>query len=406
MGKELECKYMGLTLKSPFVLSSLTLVSKVSIETHIDYFSFICGCGAGAIVLPSINPKVLGNSKNNDTIADCLAFTTGLRKNTEMGFSVLGPTEPNIISTNYGLELAKQTKNKLNVPVIGSVVNLGSKQEILEVVNSLSSIGVDAIELNYSCPNILDKGDEIESLISIIKLIKQSCTIPISLKISPNHYLLNNFGELNNLLDGITLSNAYIGLIPPVIDSDNGQDFYSPFPLRDQWSPCGVYGTYEKILYDLFRFISRNPSSKVNVACVGGIVSGVDAIQALLLGADVVELSSAVLWNGGRIFTQFNQELLKYLYYKNCCNVEEIKGKSLHKIKACADALMPPPKRYMSIDSEKCICCKECYCTNRLCLAISQKQGEQPKINKELCSGCGFCCYLCIKNAINIIIDK
>ena len=403
MEKKLECKWLGLSLKSPFILSSLTLVSNVSLKAHLEYFSYFCDCGAGAIILPSINPKVQGNPEQNSTIADCVTFDTGIEPKSKMGFSVLGPTLPNIISVNYGISLAKEAKKLLKAPVIGSIANLGdSSDELIDVAKKLCNVNVDAIELNFSCPNIRTEGNGIKMIANIIREIRQICDIPISLKLAPQYDFLSDIGNFIGIIDGVTLSNAYIGLIPPIID----KEIQSPFLRRNEWAPSGVYGPFEKHLtfYDIYRYkiAMKKDLLDLNLACVGGVVSGTDAIQAILLGADVVELSSAILWNGGSAFKTFNESLLQYLEKNKLSNIDEIKGKALENIRDSADKLTLPSRRYMIVNENKCKC-ERCSCVHRLCLAFSKEKAKHARIDKNLCSGCGMCVELCRMKAIEII---
>lgn len=396
----IKCKWLGLSLNSPFIMSSLTLVSNVSIVDHLKYLSYICDCGAGAIVLPSINPQIKGNSNWNNTIADCTTIGTGLDSKSKMGFSVLGPTVPNIISTNYGINLAQKAKEQLKVHIVGSIVNLGdSTEELIDISKKLCHVNVDALELNYSCPNIRTKGNGIKITPDTIKRIKETCNIPISLKIAPQYDFLSDIKDFIGIIDGITLSNAYTGLIPPRINQNN----YSPFFRRSEWAPSGIYGPFEKYLtfYDLYRYKIATEKKHINLACVGGIISSDDAIQAILLGADVVELSSAILWRSAEIFNELNNSLSRYLEDCGLSSVHEIKGNAIKSIRQSADALKTPPKRYMVVND--CIKCEPCSCVNRLCLAFSKKKGESASIDKELCSGCGMCIELCKRDAITII---
>lgn len=397
----LKCKWLGLSLDSPFIMSSLTLVSNVSLSEHVKYLSYMCDYGAGAIVLPSINSQVKGDPKWNSTIADCTTLGTGLDSRSKMGFSVLGPTVPNIISINYGINLAQKVKERLKVPVVGSIVNLGeSYKELIDISEELCRVNVDALELNFSCPNIRTKGNGIKIMADTIKRIKETCDIPVSLKIAPQYDFLSEINNFIGVIDGITLSNAYIGLIPPKINQHN----YSPFSRRREWSPSGIYGPFEKYLtfYDLYRYKIATEKTPLNLACVGGIVSSDDAIQAILLGADVVELSSAILWRNGGVFSSFNASLLRYLEDCGLSSVHEIKGTALESIRQSADNLTAPPKRYMFVNASECKC-EHCSCVNRLCLAFSKMKGKPAVINKELCSGCGMCIELCKRNAIKII---
>lgn len=401
MIKGLECKWMSLNLSSPYIMASLTLMSNVDLKRHIDYYKKASIAGAGAIVLPSVNPEICGTSENNSVVVDSLMIDTGLHKKQRMGFAVLGPTVPNIISLNYGLSLAKGLKKEIKgTPIIGSIANIGEEKEIVRAVEELGKTGIDGIELNFSCPNIRVKDKRKNVLTNeFLKRIRKVINQPISLKITPYEDYSLILDSLDGEIDGLTLSNAYIGLVPPEIEGAQ----YSPFERREEWAPCGVYGPFERLLtfYQLYKYYDIAKKKNLSIACVGGIVSVEEAIQSILLGADVVQFSSAIAWHGTLFFQESNMVLANYLKTYNFDNVNFIKGSALPYIKSNVDELSnSSTKRKMKVDEGKCKKCKECMCCNRLCIAISQRSDGIVIINRDLCSGCKWCYYMCVNGAI------
>lgn len=401
MNNNLHCKWMGLSLRSPYILASLTMTSKVSLEQHVSYYKKISDIGAGAIVLPSVNPSTKGDISKNNTIADCLKIDTGLNHNHMMGFTVLGPSEPNIISLDYGVALAQHVKKTISVPIIGSIANIGSEHNVLNAIDMLCQTNIDGLELNFSCPNVITKKTNQSPLtIKLLKKIRKNYTVPISLKVTPYQDYTSIIEAIDGEIDSLTLSNAYIGLVPPNVSIDN----FSPFNRRIEWSPSGIYGPFEKMLtykqiYDYHKVTSRK---NLNIACVGGIVEPNEGIQALLLGADVVQLSSAILWKSTSVFRMFNEKLKSFMVENNLSNIEQMKGIALPNIKDCADILSQPASRTMTVNQERCKKCTPCSCIDRLCIAISQHIDKTIMINQDLCSGCGMCYHLCKNSAINI----
>lgn len=399
--KRLECRWMSLKLSSPYILASLTLMSNIDLKGHVEYYKKANMEGAGAIVLPSVNPEVCGTSENNSVRVDSLMIDTGLHKNHRMGFAVLGPTVPNIIPLNYGLLLAKNLKKEINkTPIIGSIANIGKEEEIITAIEEMSKTGIDGIELNFSCPNVSLIEERKSALTNeFLKKIRKVIKLPISLKITPYEDYSFILDCLDGEIDGLTLSNAYIGLVPPAIEGVQ----YSPFGQREEWAPCGVYGPFERLLtfYQLYKYHNIAKIKNLSIACVGGIVSVEEAIQAILLGADIVQFSSAIAWHGTQFFRESNMSLIHYLINHNFDNVNFIKGSALPYIKSNVDKLNNcTTKRKMIVDKEKCKKCNECMCCNRLCIAISQKSDGTAQINRDLCSGCKWCYYMCVNGAI------
>ena len=176
---------MSLKLNTPCVFSSLTLMSNTDLKHHIEYYKKILNTNIGAIVLPSIDPSKLYNSDMCKSISDCVTLKTGLPNNSNMGFSVLGPTS-NIIPLNYGIKLAEKICSiSGDVKIIGSIVNIGTYDDIENAVRKLCEIDIDALELNFSCPNIINKKSYKKINSNLLKEIHSITNIPISLKITP-----------------------------------------------------------------------------------------------------------------------------------------------------------------------------------------------------------------------------
>lgn len=250
----LKTKWMMIELKSPCVFASLTLLSSANLDSHLEYYKKIIDTNIGAIVLPSINPLNVDDSYICKSISDCVTLETGLDDNNKMGFSVLGPTS-NIISLNYGVALVKKVCNvSKDVKIVGSVANIGNNYDIINAVKKLCKTNVDALELNFSCPNVITKNSSEKLTVNLLREIRSISNLPISLKITPYQDYADVLDEIYNEIDGITISNAYIGLIPPNINGSN----ISPFTRRKRWSPSGLYGPFEKNLtfYNLYKIIS------------------------------------------------------------------------------------------------------------------------------------------------------
>lgn len=397
-----KCNWLGLTLDSPFVLASLTLFSHVEVNLHSKYF-IKCACaGAGAVILPSVNPVSINSSdKYNYVKTRTAVVESGLGSN--MGFAVLGPTSPNIVSVNYVASLAQKLQQKhIGVPVIGSIANIGTIEEFSNALVQLVKLPIAGVELNFSCPNALTKEHgTLYSYDVYIDKARQICgELPVSLKLSPSIKLDDINESALSKIQGLTLTNAYIGLMPPNIDSPQT----SRFSDSGFWAPTGVYGPQERLLtyFSLYKAHKLAAKFDLDLSCVGGIINPDQAIQALLLGASTIQLSSAIAWKGMASFEQFNTRLETYLKDRNLENVNDIIGESLPYILENAD----DAAKYLNVEAKRCVgdrcrLCNRCSCVDKLCIAISQNTYDsKPLINKALCSGCGWCELVCPYHAI------
>lgn len=391
-----DCKWLGINLRSPIILASLTLFSKPNIQKHIQYFTQAAHYGVGAIVLPSIHPL-----RNDESIGKPYIRTTpipsGLRGPADyMGFAALGSTD-NIVSINYGLHLAREAV-KIDVPVFASIANIGSKNDFINAIQQMVTVDrLAGIELNFSCPNVLNGLSLDVSLLDDIHAVSNN--LPISIKFAPQ---TDFAGILQNkgVFFGITRSNAYTGLVPPSLDFHN----MTPFGDSKFWRPTGMYGPQEKLctFYDIWKFKTNNETKDIPLSSVGGFVSPQDAIQAIMLGADTVQLSSAVFWKGLKIIQECNEKLASFLE-ENDISLDKLKGSSLSYINTSdTDIMDQQPVRTMYVDPEKCCNCQECACAERGCYAFQKTESNFAKIDEDLCNGCGWCQIMCVHHAIKI----
>jgi dihydroorotate dehydrogenase/Pyruvate/2-oxoacid:ferredoxin oxidoreductase delta subunit len=401
---------MGIPLSSPFVMASLTPVSHVDLESHRRFYLSAIAYGAGAVILPSINPLAGKNAGPARVAVRTRRFFTGLNGNDPMGYSLLGPTD-NLLSSAYIVKLAASLRPEMKsatpaVPLIASVANIGDAESFITVIRQLEESGLfDGIELNFSCPNV-HTGINLLTY-DVIARIRSRINLPFAIKLKPGVNTAD-LREILTLCDGLTLSNAYRGLEGPQL-SGGTERFFSPYDTRQHWSPAGVYGPFQRLLtyYDLFSSYTQLGGEKP-VSCVGGIVAPEHAIQAILLGADTVQLSSALAWNGLCSFADFKRELVIYMQKHGVKSLNDLRGGALSSIVSEVDSLDKSDwrKRTASITGD-CRKCRSCDCCGRLCVAFSMNQRTGvPEIDKRLCSGCGWCLEACKFGAVSMEYDE
>jgi dihydroorotate dehydrogenase (NAD+) catalytic subunit len=248
----------------------------------------IYNSGAGAIVTKSIGIKPR-NGYPNPTVIEL-----------EHGIlNAIGLPNPGI--DNFKDEIQKLKKS--NIPVIGSIFGSNYKEFII-LAKKMQSYGVDALELNMSCPHAKGYGLEIGSDPDLVKKItintKKSVNIPIFVKISPN---LANIIEIaksaeEGNADAIVAINTVkamkidLELQMPVLSNKIGG--YSGNAIK----PIGIRCVYE---------ISKNID--IPVIGVGGISTGEDVIEYFMAGASAVQVGSGIYYKGIDVFKKISDEM-------------------------------------------------------------------------------------------------
>jgi dihydroorotate dehydrogenase (NAD+) catalytic subunit len=265
----------------------------------------IYNCGAGAIVTKSIGLKQREGYPNPTVIE----LDHGI-------LNAIGLPNPGI--ENFKDEILKIKKS--NIPVIGSIFG-SNYQEFVILSKKMENYGVDALELNMSCPHAKGYGLEIGCDPDLVKQItsevKKSTKIPVFIKISPN---LSNIVEIaksaeDGNADGIVAINTVkamkidLELQMPVLSNKIGG--YSGSGIK----PIGVRCVYE---------ISKNID--IPLIGVGGISTGEDVIEYFMAGASAVQVGSGIYYRGVEVFKKILFEIKKWMNDHKYENLTELIG--------------------------------------------------------------------------------
>lgn len=194
--------------------------------------------------------------------------------------------------------------------VIANVYGFSPEEfaECCKRLDTQEQVGI--LEVNISCPNLhkggANYGTDADSAYQITKLIKQSTTKPVYVKLTPNVTDIVSIAKACEEAgaDGLSLINTLFGMRidvakrKPIIANKMG-GFSGPaiFPVALRM----VYQVYEAV--------------KIPIIGIGGISSAKDVIEMMLAGASAVEIGSANLvdpYACKRIVEDLPKEMGKY----------------------------------------------------------------------------------------------
>lgn len=177
----------------------------------------------------------------------------------------------------------------LGVPVWGSAV-AGDAEGFALVGKGLAGAGVEAIEVNLSCPNLEDGhmfSMSPEASAEVTSAVRSVTDVPVGAKLSPNTPDVAAVAAACQRAgaDFVTLTNTAYGFSVdietrrPVLSGGIGG--YSGPGLK----PIALRCVYE---------VSRTLPDLPIVGC-GGIATGADAVEYLIAGASAVEVGTALI---------------------------------------------------------------------------------------------------------------
>jgi len=181
---------------------------------------------------------------------------------------------------------------KLNASVIVNIFG-ESEEEYVELAKILSAReGISALELNLSCPNVkkggLEFGRDPELVEFITREVKANCALPIWVKLSASRsepVELAIFAEKAGA-DAIVVSNTLKAMAIELEKKKPGLG-----AITGGLSGPGIKPVALASVYEVVRAV------KIPVVGCGGIFSGRDALEFLLVGASAVEIGTACLVN-------------------------------------------------------------------------------------------------------------
>jgi len=175
-----------------------------------------------------------------------------------------------------------------DVAVVANVFG-ETEGEYVEVCEKLDgAVGVAAIELNVSCPNVeaggMIFGNDPAALGKITRACRRATHLPLWVKLSPNVTDIRDTAKAAEAegADAVSLVNTFVGMVVdverrrPVLA--NGSGGLSGPAIR----PLAVWMTWQ---------VRR--AVAIPIVAMGGIVNGRDALEFILAGATAVQVGTA-----------------------------------------------------------------------------------------------------------------
>ena len=267
--------------------------------------------------------------------------------------------------------------------------------------------GADAIELNFSCPNMADSGlgSDIGQVPELVERFtaaaRRGASIPILAKLTPNVAKMSPAAEAAKRggADGIAAINTIKSII-----AVNAHTYVSAPAVHGMSAVGGYSGNAVKPI--ALRFITelgQNPElAGMHLSAMGGVETWRDALEYILLGAGSIQVTTAVMQYGYRIIDDLKAGLNLYLTEKGLSCVDEARGMGLDSISETTDVLERDTIVFPMFHREKCIGCGRCAisCADGGHQAIRLGEDRKPILNGKRCVGCHLCVLVCPARAI------
>ena len=291
--------------------------------------------------------------------------------------------------------------------VIASIMGQTEEQWI-ELAKMAEEAGVDAVELNFSCPQMRltgmgsDVGQNSELVLFYTAYVKRHVSIPVIPKMTPNITHINDPAMAAYFADADAIS--AINTIKSVTMDERSA-------VSGHKTVSGLSGRAVKPI--ALRFIldmAQNPiihgshGKPIELSGIGGIETWRDALEFIQLGCNNVQVCTAVMQYGYRIIDDLILGLQRYMAKRGVAHVADLVGESVPLFVQPSE-LDRQTIVYPKIDREKCVGCGRCEvsCSDGGHQAIVfDTATRQPRIVGTKCVGCHLCRIVCPTGAIGL----
>ena len=323
-----------------------------------------------------------------------------------IGFKNIEQLSDHSVAEN--MEIFRRLKRNYPTKFILASIMGQNEKEWEDLARLCEENGADAIELNFSCPNMADGGlgSDIGQVPALVERFtaaaRRGANIPILAKLTPNVAKMSPAAEAAKRggADGIAAINtikSIIGVSPHT---------YVSTPAVHGMSAVGGYsGNAVKPI--ALRFIAELAQDPVlagmHLSAMGGVETWQDALEFLLLGAGSIQATTAVMQYGYRIIDDLKAGLNLYLAEKGLDSVEATRGLAVDSVSETTDVLERDTIVFPKFHREKCIGCGRCFisCADGGHQAIQLSKDRKPILDPGKCAGCHLCVLVCPQRAIS-----
>jgi dihydroorotate dehydrogenase subfamily 1 len=316
----------GLTLSNPFIIGSGPPGTNLNVITR----AFREGWGA-----------VIAKTVSLDAAKVVNVTPRYAKLMTSDGQEVVGWENIELISDRpFSIWLEEFKKCKDQFPdgvLIASIMEEYNRDAWTEIVERCQDAGVDAFELNFSCPHGLPErkmgaamGENPEILGEVSGWVMAAAKKPVWAKMTPNVTRIEDPSRaaLRAGCSGVSAINTIRSVMAVNLETLRPEPTVEGYTTPGGYSCKAVRPIALRMVMEIATMIRREFPGR-SLSGIGGIESGEDAAQFILLGADTTQVCTGVMKFGYDCVKRMQEELLAFMEKHKFETVADFKGRSL-----------------------------------------------------------------------------
>ena len=237
--------------------------------------------------------------------------------------------------------------------LIASIMEEYRKDAWIEIVERCQACGVDGFELNFSCPHGLPErkmgaamGENPDILNEVLGWVMGAAKIPVWAKMTPNvtHIEDPSRAALKAGATGISAINTIRSVIGVNLDTLRPEPGVEGYTTPGGYSSRAVKPIALRMVMEVAQLIRKEFPGR-SLSAIGGVETGNDAAEFILLGGDTVQVCTGVMKFGYEHVKPMCDQLQAFMEKHKFASPADFKGKSLDYFTTHADLVKRQAER-------------------------------------------------------------
>ena len=394
---DLSIDFCGIRCENPFFLAS----SAICTDYDMVAAAFEAGW-AGVFYKTICKGDIEEVSPRFDAVSNANRSFSGFRNMEQLSENTV----------EHDLDVFRRLKANYPTKIVVASIMGNTEEEWIELAHLVEDAGADAIELNFSCPQMKiagmgsDVGQNSELCMHYTAYVKQAVKIPVIAKMTPNitHISQPALASYMGGADAISAINTIKSVTMSTEAEVTGKRTISGYSGKAV-KPIALRYILEMSSNPMLthRLPGHQDYGALQLSGIGGIETWRDALEFMQLGCQNVQICTAVMQYGYRIIDDLKDGLMRYMTDNNISHLNDLVGSELPSFVRPSE-MDRTTKVFPLFHRDQCLHCGRCYvsCRDGGHQAIEFGEDRTPHLIGKKCVGCHLCRLVCPADAIGM----